>query len=101
MRAQTGPTADLVGPEIELKGLGKPVTVNYDQRGVPYVDAQNDDDLYFAQGCVVARDRLWQMDLSRRSSRGELAEIFGETAFEEDKIPSNIRFRRIGRANDS
>jgi len=95
MRAQTGPTADLVGPEIELKGLGKPVTVNYDQRGVPYVDAQNDDDLYFAQGYVVARDRLWQMDLSRRSSRGELAEIFGETAFEEDKIHRTYGFAEL------
>jgi penicillin amidase len=95
VRAQAGRAAALAGPVIELKGLSKPVSVNYDQRGVPYIDAQNDDDLYFAQGYAVARDRLWQMDLFRRSSRGELAEVFGETALEEDKIHRKYGFAEL------
>src|SRR5262249_12124943 len=44
-----------------------------------------------AQGYVVARDRLWQMDLLRRTARGELSEIFGRATLEEDK-----RRRRFG-----
>ena len=48
-----------------------------DERGIPYVEAQNDEDLYFGQGYATAADRLWQMDLFRRTARGELAEILG------------------------
>ena len=62
---------------VQLKGLKERVTITRDERGIPYIDAKNDEDLYFAQGYVTASDRLWQMDLNRRTARGELAEIFG------------------------
>src|SRR5215204_51511 len=65
--------------------------VRRDGRSIPYVSAMNDPDLYFAQGYVTASDRLWQMDLLRRVSRGETAEIFGKTTLEEDK-----RWRKFG-----
>jgi len=70
---------------ISVPGLRERVTVRRDERGIPYVEAGNDDDLYFAQGYVTASDRLWQMDLLRRNVRGEMAEIFGEAALGEDK----------------
>jgi len=70
---------------ITIAGLKAPVTIRRDERGIPYIDAANDDDLYFAQGYVTASDRLWQMDLLRRNVRGELAEIFGQGALGEDK----------------
>ena len=38
------------------------MTVRYDDRRVPHIFAQNDHDLYYAQGYLTARDRLWQMD---------------------------------------
>lgn len=66
-------------------GLKAPITVRRDARDVPHIAAASDEDLYFAQGYVTASDRLWQMDLLRRSARGELAEIFGKLALEEDK----------------
>ncbi len=78
---------------ISVPGLRAPVTVRRDERGIPYIDAANDDDLYFAQGYVTASDRLWQMDLLRRNVRGEMAEIFGEAALGEDK-----RHRMFGTA---
>ncbi|MGH9870936.1 MAG: penicillin acylase family protein [Pyrinomonadaceae bacterium] len=56
-----------------------------DERGVPYIEAKNDEDLYFAQGYVTASDRLWQMDLFRRNERGELAEVLGNLVLEQDK----------------
>lgn len=77
--------------ERSAEGLSAKVTVRRDARWIPYIEAGNDADLYFAQGYVVASDRLWQMDLLRRVARGESAEIFGRTTLEEDK-----RWRRYG-----
>ncbi len=77
--------------KISLPGLKAQVTVMRDGRGIPYIYAQNDDDLYFAQGYVMAGDRLFQMDVMRRLARGETAEIFGASVIEEDK-----RWRRFG-----
>ncbi|CDM64116.1 penicillin acylase family protein [Pyrinomonas methylaliphatogenes] len=70
---------------IDLAGLRASVTIRRDARGIPYIEAENEEDLFFAQGYVTASDRLWQMDLLRRTARGELSEIFGKTTLEEDK----------------
>jgi len=70
---------------LQLPGLQARVSLRRDGRGIPYIEAQTEDDLYFAQGYVTASDRLWQMDLLRRTARGELSEIFGKTTLEEDK----------------
>jgi penicillin amidase len=78
---------------VAVPGLRDRVTVRRDERGIPYIEASNDDDLYFAQGYVTASDRLWQMDLLRRNVRGELAELFGESVIGEDK-----RHRTFGTA---
>jgi penicillin amidase len=70
---------------LTVAGLRDRVIVTRDERGIPYIEAENDDDLYFTQGYVTASDRLWQMDLLRRTERGELAEILGSAALEQDK----------------
>ena len=77
--------------ELAVSGLKDKVIVRRDGRWIPYVEANSDADLYFAQGYVTASDRLWQMDLLRRVVRGETAEIFGRQVLEEDK-----RWRRYG-----
>ncbi len=76
---------------IAVEGIQGKVTVRRDDRSIPFIEASNDADLYFAQGFVTASDRLWQMDFLRRVARGELAEIFGRPVLEEDK-----RWRRYG-----
>ncbi len=73
------------GGTMTLAGLRAPVTVRRDERGIPHIEARHEADLYFAQGYATAADRLWQMDLLRRTARGELAEIFGAPALDEDK----------------
>lgn len=74
---------------LTLAGLRDRVTVRRDERGIPYIEAKNDNDLYFAQGYVTASDRLWQMDLMRRTERGELAEVLtagpNNVALDQDK----------------
>lgn len=74
-----------------VEGLKDAVTVRRDGRGIPYIEAKSEADLYFAQGFETARDRLWQMDLLRRVARGETAELFGKLALEGDK-----RWRKFG-----
>jgi penicillin amidase len=81
---------------VSQPGLTASVFVRHDARGIPYIEAKNETDLYFAQGYQTASDRLWQMDLLRRVARGETAEIFGKATLEEDK-----RWRRYGFANIS
>ncbi|MBX7056367.1 MAG: penicillin acylase family protein [Pyrinomonadaceae bacterium] len=83
--AQTTPRS------LSAPGLRSDVTVRRDGRGIPYIEAKNDADLYFAQGYITAGDRLWQMDLMRRVARGETAELFGQAALDGDK-----RWRRFG-----
>jgi len=90
-------TLDAQHPDqtVSLPGLRGRVTIRRDERGIPYLEATNDDDLYFAQGYVTASDRLWQMDLYRRTVRGELSEIFGPTTLGEDKRRRAFGFARV------
>jgi penicillin amidase len=85
-RAQTpAPARQASKQQLSVAGLKSAVIIRRDARGVPYVEAANERDLYFAQGYVTASDRLWQMDLLRRTGRGELAEVLGRDTLEEDK----------------
>lgn len=70
---------------IPAEGISEPVEVFFDERGVPHIFAQNDDDLYFAQGYVTARDRLFQMELQIRAAGGYLAEWLGDDLVSYDK----------------
>ncbi len=87
---------------IRLKGLKGRVVVRRDERGIPYIEATNDEDLYFGQGYATATDRLWQMDLFRRSARGELAEILtagpNNSALEQDKQHRILGFAQVAEA---
>ena len=79
--------------ELEIAGLREPVEVIRDEWGVPHIYAQNDDDLFFAQGYVMAQDRLWQMEMWRRWHEGRLAEIFGPAALDYDRRTRLMMFR--------
>jgi penicillin amidase len=79
--------------ELKLLGLKEPVEVLRDEWGIPHIYAKNDDDLFFAQGYVMAQDRLWQMELWRRWHEGRLAEIFGPKALDYDRRTRLMMFR--------
>src|SRR5213596_3088938 len=80
--------------ELSLQGLHEPVEIITDRYGTPHIYAQNEDDLYFAQGYVHASQRLWQMELNRRIGSGRLAEIFGEVALEADRFSRRLGMHR-------
>ena len=79
--------------ELKAPGLKAPVEVIRDEWGVPHIYAENDDDLFFAQGYVMAQDRLWQMEMWRRWREGRLAEVFGPEALDYDRRTRLMRFR--------
>lgn len=62
---------------VRHASLTAPVDVLFDAYGVPHIDAKSESDAYFALGYVQARDRLFQMELTRRVASGRLSEILG------------------------
>jgi penicillin G amidase len=69
---------------LAIDGLSEPVEVIRDREAVPHIFAKATDDLYAALGFVHAQDRLWQMELQRRTGQGRLSEMFGERTFATD-----------------
>ncbi|MCL4783477.1 MAG: penicillin acylase family protein [Bryobacterales bacterium] len=82
-----------ISGQLGVTGLRKPVTVLRDKWGVPHIYAENTEDLFFAQGFVAAQDRLYQIDIWRRTGRGELAEVFGEGYLDRDRMARLMRYR--------
>ncbi|TZF82571.1 penicillin acylase family protein [Pedobacter sp. BS3] len=77
--------------DMALDSLRSPVSITFDEHRIPHIFAQNDDDLYFIQGYLTARDRLWQMDFQTRFAAGRLSEVVGAKALELDRYQ-----RRMG-----
>lgn len=67
------------------------VKIIYDSALVPHIYAQNEDDLYFAQGYITAKNRLWQMEFQTSASVGRISEIIGKAAIDFDRTQ-----RRLG-----
>ena len=78
---------------LKAPGLRQPVRVQRDRWGVAHIYAQNEHDLFFAQGFVVAQDRLFQMELWKRSGEGRLAEILGPSSVQRDVNARLLRYR--------
>lgn len=76
--------------------LSHKVEIIRDKWGVPHVYAQNQSDLFFAQGYIHAQDRLWQMELTRRVVSGRLCEIVGEDALDVDRLSRIMGFKALG-----
>jgi len=77
--------------QVGLSGLSGPVEVLFDQRGIPRIYAGTDADALRALGWLHAGERLLQMELIRRMTRGKLAELVGEAA-----LPLDVRHRAFG-----
>lgn len=79
--------------ELALPGVKEPVEVLRDKWGIPHIYAKNQHDLFYAQGVTAAQDRLFQIDLWRRTATGELAEVLGEEAIPRDRMARLVRYR--------
>ena len=72
-----GSTFPQTNGTLPVTGLQSRVEVYRDKWGVPHLYAENEHDLFFAQGYVHAQDRLWQMEFNRRIGTGTLSASLG------------------------
>lgn len=91
---QNGEAAELQPyTDLKLDKLKNPVQVVYDDKLVPHIFAQDEEDAYYVQGYITAQHRLWQMDFQVRATEGKLSEVLGKRTINYDK-----QQRRIGLA---
>src|SRR5215212_2495468 len=83
-----------VSGTIEVPELRGTVRVRRDRWGVPHVEADQREDLFFAQGYCHGQDRLWQMDFYRRVVEGRVAEMAGEEGLAVDRLMRTLGIRR-------
>jgi len=83
--------------ERAVAGLGAPVRIERDARGVPVVRGTSRLDVARATGFLHAQERFFQMDLLRRSAAGELAALVGKGVLEMDREVRPLRLRLVAR----
>lgn len=81
------------GPGASVPGTTEPVEIVRDNNGVSHIYAENQHDLFYAQGYNAARDRLWQLDQWRRRGEGKMAEQFGPRFVDADRAARLFLFR--------
>lgn len=79
--------------QISVEGLKEPVEILRDKWGVNHIYANNQHDLFFAQGYAAAKDRLFQFEMWRRQATGTVAEILGERELKRDIGTRLFKFR--------
>ena len=89
----TAATLALAPAGIALGGLKRPIEIVDDRFGVPHIRAETIPDAFFGQGYVVARDRLFQIDLSHRRELGRMAEAFGAEFAPLDAVARLFHYR--------
>ena len=85
---------ELANGAVEIPCLQGEVEAILDRDGVPHIFAENDHDLLCVEGYIHARDRFFQMDLTRRQVSGDLAEVVGVSALGGDVQNRTIGLRR-------
>ncbi|HEY9788640.1 MAG TPA: penicillin acylase family protein, partial [Candidatus Obscuribacterales bacterium] len=82
---------------ITLDALSRSAVVKFDDRGIPHVEASSEKDLWMVQGYATAINRMFQMDILRRTALGELSEVFGDACLADDKLMRTIGFNRMAK----
>jgi penicillin amidase len=82
-----------------LAGLSAPVRVVRDANGIAHIYAATTEDLFAAQGYVHASERMWQMEVWRRTGSGRLAELFGESQWPTDHFIRVLGWRQSAEAD--
>jgi len=84
--------------EVRVPGLSAPVSIVFDEDGVPRIQAKTEADAAAALGYVHARDRLFQMELTRRTASGRLSELAGPATLPLDRMMRVLGLRRRAEA---
>ena len=73
------------GQDLQLPGLKDPAEIYLDDRLVPHIFAGNDDDVYYLQGYMHAKFRLWQMEFQTYAAAGRISELIGPKGINYDR----------------
>ena len=84
--------------EVAVPGISNPVEIWRDNNGVPHIFADSAADGWFALGYVHAQDRMWQMEFTRRTGAGRLAEVLGEPGLQADRFMRTLGLYRLAEA---
>jgi penicillin amidase len=77
-----------------LPGILEEVVVRRDSWGINHIEAKNERDLFFSQGYLAAKDRLFQFELWRRKATGTTAELVGPAGLKSDIGARLLRYRK-------
>jgi penicillin amidase len=86
-------TRGVIAQQLILKDLQEPVEILRDQWGMSHIYAQNEHDLFFAQGYVAASDRPFQLEMWRRQATGTVAELLGPSEVKRDIGTKLFKYR--------
>ena len=87
---------DVTSPQ-SFSTLKSGATIRRDKWGIPHIKADNEYDLFFAQGFATAQDRLFQMDFDRLRCIGRISEYLGERGVKQDTLMRRRRMERVSR----
>lgn len=90
------PVNETFNGELKFPQLSGKTEVYFDERLVPHVYAENENDAWFVQGYLHAKFRLWQMDFQTYAAGGRLSEIMGDSASGTNFLKIDKFFRRLG-----
>lgn len=70
---------------VNLEGVTNKVDIVFDNNQIPHIFAKNNNDLYMAQGYIIAKMRLWQMEFQTHAAAGRVSELIGEKGINFDR----------------
>lgn len=85
----------MIDGRVAAPGITGEVEIVRDTDGVPHIYAENEHDLFFAQGYTHAQERFWQMDFWRHIGQGRLSEMFGESQLDTDIFLRSLGFTEL------
>lgn len=83
----------------EVAGISADVEIVRDSRAIPHIFGRSDSDAFFGLGFAHAQDRLWQMEILRRTAQGRLSELFGERTYDTDLLLRRLGLYRFAAAS--
>ena len=81
--------------ELSVQGIQRTVAIRRDRHGVPYIQAETDDDAWYALGFCQGQDRSFNLEMLLRASRGTLCELVGPGAMATDRLSRQLGFTRL------
>ena len=79
---------------VRVSGIAGPVTIRRDQYGIPYIEAENDEDAWYGVGFCQGQDRAFQIESMARVARGTLSELVGRAGLPVDRLARQVGFSR-------